>query len=105
MYEKLWNRLNQNIKKSSCPAVFLLILTVGWGVAGAMIGALIPLGVQKELMVKLMIILCTGGYSALIPGFFGGIFYLYRLNLRRSSKQSEEKVVKSPCYVENKTAV
>ena len=27
----------------------------------------------------------AGGYAGLIPGFFGGIFYLYRMDLRKPS--------------------
>ena len=36
-------------------------------------------------MVKLIVILCAGGYAGLIPGFFGGILYLYRMDLRKPS--------------------
>ena len=65
MYKVLWNHLDQNLKKAPAPAVFLEL--------------------QTELMVKLTVILCAGGYAGLIPGFFGGIFYLYRMDLRKPS--------------------
>ena len=85
MYKALWNHLDQNKKKAPAPAVFLVLLTVGWSVAGILAGLLVCLGIQTELMVKLTVILCTGGYAGLIPGFFGGIFYLYRMDLRKTS--------------------
>ena len=85
MYKTLWNHLAQNKKKAPAPAVFLELLTAGWSVAGILAGLLVCLGLQTELMVKLTVILCTGGYAGLIPGFFGGIFYLYRMDLRKTS--------------------
>ena len=85
MYKVLWNHLDQNKKKAPAPAVFLALLTAGWSVAGILAGLLVCLGLQTELMVKLTVILCAGGYAGLIPGFFGGIFYLYRMDLRKPS--------------------
>ena len=73
MYKTLWNHLDQNKKKAPAPAVFLTLLTSGWSVAGILAGLLVCLGLQTELMVKLTVILCAGGYAGLIPGFFGGI--------------------------------
>lgn len=85
MYKTLWNHLAQNKKKAPAPTVFLALLTAGWSTAGILSGLLVCLGLQTELMVKLTVILCTGGYAGLIPGFFGGIFYLYRMDLRKTS--------------------
>lgn len=85
MYKVLWNHLDQNLKKAPTPAVFLALLTVGWSVAGILAGLLVCLELQTELMVKLTVILCAGGYAGLIPGFFGGILYLYRMDLRKAS--------------------
>ena len=85
MYKVLWNHLDQNLKKAPAPAVFLALLTAGWSVAGILAGLLVCLELQTELMVKLTVILCAGGYAGLIPGFFGGIFYLYRMDLRKPS--------------------
>ena len=69
MYKTLWNHLAQNKKKAPAPAVFLALLTV---------------------------ILCTGGYAGLIPGFFGGIFYLYRMDLRKTSADPAADSVADP---------
>lgn len=88
MYKALWNHLDQNKKKAPAPAVFLTLLTVGWSVAGILAGSLVCLGLQTELLVKLTVILCAGGYAGLIPGFFGGIFYLYRMDLQKPSADS-----------------
>lgn len=85
MYKVLWNHLDQNLKKAPAPAVFLAPLTAGWSAAGILAGLFVCLGLQTELMVKLTVILCAGGYAGLIPGFFGGIFYLYRMDLRKPS--------------------
>ena len=96
MYKALWNHLDQNKKKAPAPAVFLVLLTVGWSVAGILAGLLVCLGLQTELMVKLTVILCTGGYAGLIPGFFGGIFYLYRMDLRKPSADPAADLAAEP---------
>lgn len=77
--------LRSKFKKGPCASCFLALLTVGWSVAGILAGLLVCLELQTELMVKLTVILCAGGYAGLIPGFFGGIFYLYRMDLRKPS--------------------
>ena len=108
MYRTLWNHLNVNHPKSAHrPAVFLVLLTVGWSIIGILAGLLVCLGIQKELMIKLTVILCTGGYAGLIPGFFGGIFYLYRMDLRRRfverSDDEEKASLDSLIYLINKS--
>ena len=107
MYKTLWNHLDQNKKKAPAPAVFLALLTAGWSAAGILSGLLVCLGLQTELMVKLTVILCTGGYAGLIPGFFGGIFYLYRMDLRRRfverSDDEEKASLDSLIYLINKS--
>lgn len=108
MYRTLWNHLNVNHTKSTHrPAVFLVLLTVGWSIIGILAGLLVCLGIQKELMIKLTVILCTGGYAGLIPGFFGGIFYLYRMDLRRRfverSDDEEKASLDSLIYLINKS--
>ena len=70
MYKVLWNHLDQNLKKAPAPAVFLALLTAGWSAAGILAGLLVCLELQTELMVKLTVILCAGGYAGLIPQYF-----------------------------------
>lgn len=112
MYNTLWNYLKHHMKSKYRPAGFLTILTVGWAITGVLAGLLVCLGIQKELIVKLTVILCTGGYAGLILGFFGGIFYLYRMDLRRRfsdypAEDSDKKKasVNSFIYLTNKKAV
>lgn len=109
MYKTLWNHLNtSHVKSAHRPAAFLVFLTAGWSIIGILAGLLVCLGLQKELMVKLTVILCTGGYAGLILGFFGGIFYLYRMDLRRyfadhsaHSADEEKSSVDSLIYLTN----
>lgn len=96
MYKTLWNHLDQNKKKAPASAVFLTLLTAGWSVAGILAGLLVCLGLQTELMVKLTVILCAGGYVGLIPGFFGGILYLYRMDLQKPSADSAADLAVEP---------
>ena len=96
MYKTLWNQLAQNKKKAPAPAVFLALLTAGWSTAGILAGLFVCLGLQTELMVKLTVILCTGGYAGLIPGFFCGIFYLYRMDLQKPSADSAADLAAEP---------
>ena len=96
MYKTLWNHLDQNKKKAPASAVFLTLLTAGWSVAGILVGLLVCLGLQTELMVKLTVILCAGGYAGLIPGFFGGIFYLYRMDLQKPSADPAADLAAEP---------
>ena len=83
MYKTLWNYLKEHVKREHRTTAFLSLLTVGWSVAGVLAGLIVCLGIQKELMVKLSVILCAGGYAGLILGFFGGVFFLYKMDLRK----------------------
>ena len=83
MYKTLWNYLKEHVKREHRTTAFLSLLTVGWSVAGVLAGLIVCLGIQKELMIKLTVILCAGGYAGLILGFFGGIFFLYKMDLRK----------------------
>lgn len=80
MYKTLWNHIKKHTKNTSAASVFLPVLVIGWTVAGLLIGTLIcPFLQNTTALVKATVILCTGGYAGLIPGFFGGIFYIYRI--------------------------
>ena len=79
MYKTLWNHISKHTKKTSTATFFLSALAGSWTVIGLLIGALIcPLLQNATLLVKATVILCSGGYTGLIFGFFGGIFYIYR---------------------------
>ena len=78
MYKILWNYLKQHINVRHRPAVFLFLLTAGWTAAGLLFGLAVALGLQQESAQKLAVALCAGGYAGLIPGFLGGILFLYR---------------------------
>lgn len=79
MYKTIWNYVSKHSKKSSTASVFLPVLVLGWTAIGLLIGALIcPLLQNAAVLVKITVILCSGGYAGLIFGFFGGIFYIYR---------------------------
>ncbi len=78
MYKTLWNYISKHSKKPSTATVFLSVLACSWTVIGLCIGALIcPLFQNATTLVKTTVILCSGGYTGLIFGFFGGIFYIY----------------------------
>lgn len=79
MYKTLWNHIKKNTKKHTTASVFLPVLVLGWTAIGLLIGALIcPLLQNAAVLVKTTVILCSGGYTGLIFGFFGGIFYIYK---------------------------
>lgn len=86
MYKALWNHLDQNLKKAPAPAVFLALLTAGWSAAGILAGLLVCLELQTESDGEADDdLMCWWIRPGLIPGFFGGIFYLYRMDLRKPS--------------------
>lgn len=79
MYKTLWNYVSKHSKKSSSASVFLPVLVLEWTVLGLFAGALICLFLHNTTaLVKATIVLCSGGYSGLIFGFLGGIFYIYK---------------------------
>lgn len=78
MYRTFWNYLKQHMNGRYKPAVFLSLLTAGWTIAGLLSGLAVCPGLQMELAEKLAVILCAGGYAGLLPGFLGGILFLYR---------------------------
>lgn len=82
MYKTLWN----HIKKHTTASVFLPLLVIGWTAAGLLTGALIcPFLQNASTLVRATVILCSGGYAGLIFGFFGGIFYIYRGTVKKST--------------------
>ena len=79
MYKTLWNYIKKHTNKHTTASVFLPVLILGWTVVGLFAGALIcPFFQNVTALVKVTIVLCSGGYAGLIFGFFGGIFYIYK---------------------------
>ena len=109
MYKTLWNYLKEHVKREHRTTAFLSLLTVGWSVAGVLAGLIVCLGIQKELMVKLTVILCAGGYAGLILGFFGGVFFLYKMDLRKRfadrAADKENSTENTLVYLTNHKAV
>ena len=79
MYKTLWNYIKTHTTKHTTASLFLPVLVLGWTVVGFFTGALICLFLQNATaLVKVTVVLCSGGYAGLIVGFFGGIFYIYK---------------------------
>lgn len=79
MYKTLWNYIKKHTNKPATASVFLPVLTIGWTAIGLLIGALIcPFLQNTAALVKVTVILCSGGYAGLIFGFLGAIFYIYK---------------------------
>ena len=64
MYKTVWNFMNHHVKSSHVSAMFLAALLAGWTLIGLLAGS--------------VVLFCSAGYTGLIFGFFGGIFYLYQ---------------------------
>ena len=89
MYQKLWNFTKKHTRKTHTAFLFLFTLITGWSIVGLVIGTLLCLTTA----------LCSMGFAGLIPGFFAGIFFLYKLNLKRPAgltyhSDSEERTIK-----------
>ena len=75
MYQTLWNSINHQIKKSHASAAFLAVSLIEWTTLGLLAGFFISIIGGMSAITKLTVILCAGGYTGLIFGFFGGILY------------------------------
>lgn len=99
MYQKLWNFTKKHTRNTHTAFLFLFTLITGWSIVGLVVGTLLCLTTTMSLPVQLTVLLCTTGYAGLIPGFFAGIFFLYKLNLKRPAgltyhSDSEERTIK-----------
>lgn len=99
MYQKLRNFTKKHTRKTHTAFLFLFTLITGWSIVGLVVGTLLCLTTTMSLPVQLTVLLCTTGYAGLIPGFFAGIFFLYKLNLKRPAgltyhSDSEERTIK-----------
>ena len=78
MYQALWNSINIQVKNSHASVAFLAVSLMGWTTIGLLAGFLICMIGGMSFVTKVTVVLCSGGYTGLIFGFFGGILYLYR---------------------------
>ena len=74
MYQTLWNSINKQVKNSHASAAFLAVSLMGWTTIGLLAGFLICMIGGMSFVTKITVVLCSGGYTGLILGFFGGIF-------------------------------
>ena len=92
MYQTLWNSINKQEKNSHASAAFLAISLIGWTTIGLLAGFLICMIGGISFVTKATVVLCSGGYTGLIFGFFGGILYLYRTEPRHSTDSAPSQV-------------
>ena len=92
MYQTLWNSINKQVKNSHASAAFLAISLIGWTTIGLLAGFLICMIGSMSFVTKVTVVLCSGGYTGLIFGFFGGILYLSRTEPRHSTDSAPSQV-------------
>ena len=92
MYQTLWNSINKQVKNSHASAAFLAASLIGWTTIGLLAGFLICMIGGMSFVTKVTVVLCSGGYTGLIFGFFGGILYLYRTEPRHSTGSAPSQV-------------
>ena len=88
MYQTLWNSINKQVKNSHAAATFLAVSLISWTTIGLLTGFLICMIGGMSFVTKITVVLCSGGYTGLILGFFGGILYLYKVESRHHSAPS-----------------
>ena len=74
MYKTLWNSINKQVKDSHASAAFLAVSLMGWTTIGLLAGFLICIIGGMSFVTKVTVVLCSGGYTGLILGFFGGMY-------------------------------
>ena len=92
MYQTLWNSINKQVKNSHASAAFLAVSLIGWTTIGLLSGFLICMIGGMSFVTKVTVVLCSGGYTGLIFGFFGGILYLYRSEFRHLTDATPSQV-------------
>ena len=96
MYKSLWNLVHNHVKEAHVAPVFLVASTVSWTIIGLLPGCIgYLMAGNAAFITKLTILFCATGYATVIPGFLGGIFFLYRVSLHRVS-HPESSSVKIP---------
>ena len=71
---------------------FWLFHLSGWTTIGLLAGFLICMIGGMSFVTKVTVVLCSGGYTGLIFGFFGGILYLYRSEPRHLAATTSSQV-------------
>ncbi len=106
MYQTLWNSINKQVKNSHAAATFLAVSLISWTTIGLLTGFLICMIGGMSFVTKVTVVLCSGGYTGLIFGFFGGILYLYKSELRHltDSTTSQFSTTVSKISLNAKTA-
>ena len=92
MYQTLWNSINKQVKDSHASAAFLAASLIGWTTIGLLAGFLICMIGGMSFVTKITVVLCSGGYTGLILGLFGGILYLYRSESRHLTDATPSQV-------------
>ena len=92
MYQTLWNSINKQVKNSHAYVAFLAVSLMGWTTIGLLAGFLICMIGGMSFVTKVTVVLCSGGYTGLIFGFFGGILYLYRSEPRHLAAATSSQV-------------
>ena len=96
MYRSLWNLVENHVKEAHVTPVFLVTSTVAWTAFGLLLGGIgYLIAGNAAFITKLNILFCATGYAGIIPGFLGGIFYLYRVSFSREP-HPESSSVKIP---------
>ena len=106
MYKTLWNSINKQVKNSHASVAFLAVSLMSWTTIGLLAGFLICMIGGMSFVTKVTVVLCSGGYTGLIFGFFGGILYLYRSEPRHltDSTTSQFSTTASKISLNAKTA-
>ena len=99
MYQTLWNSINKQVKNSHASAAFLAVSLIGWTTIGLLAGFLICMIGGMSFVTKVTVVLCSGGYTGLIFGFFGGILYLYRSEPRHLADAAPSQVSTTSKYL------
>jgi len=77
--KKLWNMVNRlNMEKRMKNRIYLALLVF----VNIIIGGLLWLLLGRLVLPGIDWLLCFMGYPAIFGGFFGGILYLYNLELK-----------------------
>mgnify|MGYP000012558239 CR=1 FL=1 len=92
MYKTLWNSINKQVKDSHASTAFLAVSLMGWTTIGLLAGFLICMIGGMSFVTKVTVVLCSGGYTGLILGVFGGILYLYRSEPRHLTDSATSQV-------------